>query len=119
MKENQIEIIKNVRAIENEMSKRRGLDRLVNYNSGEVVHKKQMEFHKCDKKNRWVFGGNRTGKTECGAVETVWLLRGIHPYKKNKPDVTGGWCRCRTRCKEKSRNKRYFRIFRPTGFWTS
>ena len=89
MKENQIEIIKKVRAIENEMSKRRGLDRLVNYNSGEVVHKKQMEFHKCDKKNRWVFGGNRTGKTECGAVETVWLLRGIHPYKKNKPDVTG------------------------------
>lgn len=50
MKENQIEIIKKVRAIENEMSKRRGLDRLVNYNSGEVVHKKQMEFHKCDKK---------------------------------------------------------------------
>ena len=89
MKESQIEIIKKVRAIENEMSKRRGLDRLVNYNSGEVVHKKQMEFHKCDKKNRWVFGGNRTGKTECGAVETVWLLRGIHPYKKNKPDVTG------------------------------
>lgn len=40
MKENQIEIIKKVRAIENEMSKRRGLDRLVNYNSGEVVHKK-------------------------------------------------------------------------------
>lgn len=89
MKESQIEIIKKVRAIENEMSKRRGLDRLVNYNSGDVVHKKQMEFHKCDKKNRWVFGGNRTGKTECGAVETVWLLRGIHPYKKNKPDVTG------------------------------
>ena len=89
MKESQIEIIKKVRAIENEMSKRRGLDRLVNYNSGEVVHKKQMEFHKCDKKNRWVFGGNRTGKTECSAVETVWLLRGIHPYKKNKPDVTG------------------------------
>ena len=50
MKENQIEIIKKVRAIENEMSKRRGLDRLVNYNSGEVVHKKQMEFHSATRK---------------------------------------------------------------------
>ncbi len=44
-----------------------------------------MLFHKSDKKNRWVFGGNRSGKTECGAVETVWLARGIHPFKKNKP----------------------------------
>ena len=55
------------------------------YNKGDKVHKKQMAFHKCNKKNRWVFGGNRSGKTECGAVETVWLARGIHPYKKNKP----------------------------------
>jgi len=60
-------------------------DNLARYNSGKLVHKKQLEFHKCKKKNRWVFGGNRSGKTECGAVETVWLARGIHPYKKNKP----------------------------------
>lgn len=85
MKESQIEIIKKVRAIENEMSKRRGLDRLVNYNSGEVVHKKQMEFHKCDKKNRWVFGGNRTGKTECGAVETVCCFAESTPIKRISP----------------------------------
>lgn len=62
MKENQIEIIKKVRAIENEMSKRRGLDRLVNYNSGEVVHKKQMEFHKCDKKKSLGFRRKQNGK---------------------------------------------------------
>lgn len=60
-------------------------DNLSRYNKGEKVHLKQMEFHKCNKKNRWVFGGNRSGKTECGAVETVWLARGIHPYKENKP----------------------------------
>ena len=59
------------------------------YNSGEIVHQKQLAFHKCNKKNRWVFGGNRTGKTECGAVETVWLARGIHPFKQNKK--TDGW----------------------------
>ena len=25
-----------------------------------ILHKKQLEFHKCKKRNRWVFGGNRT-----------------------------------------------------------
>lgn len=63
---------------------------LERYNAGEKVHEKQIIFHKCNKKNRWVFGGNRTGKTECGAVETVWLARGNHPYKPNKPQ-TDGW----------------------------
>ena len=71
--------------VEREIERRKKDDNLSRYNSGKVVHKKQMAFHKCDKKNRWVFGGNRSGKTECGAVETVWLARGIHPFKKNKP----------------------------------
>ena len=71
--------------VEREIERRKKDDNLSRYNSGEVVHKKQMTFHKCDKKNRWVFGGNRSGKTECGAVETVWLARGIHPFKNNKP----------------------------------
>ena len=71
--------------VEREIERRKKDDNLSRYNSGKVVHKKQMAFHKCDKKNRWVFGGNRSGKTECGAVETVWLARGIHPFKNNKP----------------------------------
>ena len=53
------------------------------------MHLKQLEFHKCLKRNRWVFGGNRTGKTECGAAETAWLLRGNHPYKKVSGAVVG------------------------------
>ena len=69
----------------NELEKRKKDDFLSRYNTGEKIHKKQLEFHKCNKKNRWVFGGNRSGKTECGAVETIYLARGIHPYKKNKP----------------------------------
>ncbi len=63
--------------------------RLAAYNTGDKVHKKQLEFHRSLKRNRWVFGGNRTGKTECGAVEAVWMARGIHPYRENRENVTG------------------------------
>ena len=78
------EILYKLKLVENELVKRKSDDFLSHYNKGRKKHKKQMQFHKCNKKNRWVFGGNRSGKTECGAVETVWLARGIHPYKKNK-----------------------------------
>lgn len=64
-------------------------NRLEFYNTGDKIHFKQLEFHKCLKRNRWVFGGNRSGKTECGAAEAVWLLRGNHPYRGNKADVVG------------------------------
>ena len=82
-------LIEEVLAIEREQRRRRDNDLLSRYNSGKKVHKKQIAFHKCKKKNRWVFGGNRSGKTECGAVETIYLARGCHPYKKNKPNVFG------------------------------
>lgn len=74
-----------LRLVKEEIKERKKDDFLSQYNCGEKLHKKQLEFHKCQKKNRWVFGGNRSGKTECGAVETVYLARGIHPYRKNKP----------------------------------
>ncbi|MDE6398962.1 MAG: terminase family protein [Clostridiales bacterium] len=64
-------------------------NRLELYNAGEVVHEKQVAFHKCGKRNRWGVGGNRKGKTECGAAETAWLLRGNHPYRKVRGAVTG------------------------------
>lgn len=82
------EIINKIMAIETEQRKRRERDFLSRYNTGKR-HKKQIAFHKSKKRNRWVFGGNRSGKTECGAVEAVWLALGIHPYKKNKPNVFG------------------------------
>ena len=37
-------------------------------------------FHRCEKRNKWLLGGNRTGKTEAGAAECVYLVRGNHPY---------------------------------------
>ncbi len=82
------ETVLNILKIEKEMKYRKNLP-IFRYNKGKVVHQKQILFHKCTKRNRWVFGGNRSGKTECGAVEVVYLALGIHPYKKNK--VTEGW----------------------------
>ena len=81
------DILFEIQKIDEELKKRMPNEKLKNYNSGEVVHKKQLEFHKCQKRNRWVFGGNRSGKTECGAVEIVWLARGIHPFRENKPNI--------------------------------
>lgn len=68
---------------------KRGKSKLAKYNSGKKVHNKQLKFHKSKKRNRWVFGGNRTGKSECGAVEVVWLALGVHPYRENKDNVIG------------------------------
>ena len=84
------EILYKITAIERELAKRREGDNLARYNAGKRKHKKQMAFHRSKKRNRWVFGGNRSGKTECGAVETVWMARGNHPYRKNRKN-TFGW----------------------------
>jgi phage terminase large subunit-like protein len=83
------EVVKKLAEIEREIGKRMKEDRLSAYNQGEKKHKKQIVFHKCKKRNRWVFGGNRSGKTECGAVESIWLATGTHPYRKNRKDVFG------------------------------
>ena len=83
------EIINKIREIELEEKRRKGEDKLSKYNTGEIVHQKQLAFHKCQKKNRWVFGGNRSGKTECGAVEAVYMARGIHPFRENRKNVFG------------------------------
>lgn len=82
------EIIEKIKSVERELEKRAQAP-IARYNAGGKKHKKQLAFHKCKKRNRWVFGGNRSGKTECGAVEAVWMARGIHPYRKNRPDVFG------------------------------
>ncbi len=83
------EIVEKVLKVEAELSRRKQGDPLSRYNAGEVKHEKQLAFHKCPKRNRWVFGGNRSGKTECGAVEVVYMARGIHPYRQNRKEVSG------------------------------
>ena len=86
---NENELSLKLRAVERELKRRRAADNLARYNTGRKKHKKQLAFHRCKKRNRWVFGGNRSGKTECGAAEAVWMARGNHPYRKNRRDVFG------------------------------
>ena len=89
MQRDERERIERILSLEKEERLRYEKDKLKRYNAGKVTHLKQMEFHRCLKRNRWVFGGNRSGKTECGAVEAIWMARGIHPYRKNRERVDG------------------------------
>ena len=79
------EIIKRIKKLDRAIVRYRGKNKLLYYKP----HLKQESFHRCSKRNRWVFGGNRSGKTECGAVEAVYMARGIHPYRQNKDNVSG------------------------------
>lgn len=82
------ELLVKLLEVNKEKERRKALP-LFNYNKGRKIHKKQMKFHKSPKRNRWVFGGNRTGKSECGAVEVVWMALGLHPYRENRPSTIG------------------------------
>ncbi len=84
-----LSLVGKILKLEKTINLRHNESKLYFYNKGGKVHKKQIKFHKCKKRNRWVFGGNRSGKTECGAVEVVYLACGKHPYKQNR--VTEGW----------------------------
>lgn len=87
---NKKQVISRIKKIEAVQARRKIDNKIFSYNTGEKIHKKQVEFHKCKKRNRWVFGGNRSGKTECGAAEVVYMARGIHPYRQNRQQ-TSGW----------------------------
>lgn len=83
-------ILKELEALTAEYERRHRVDKLKYYNAGPKVHLKQIEFHKCMKRNKWMLGGNRTGKTECGAVEAAYRARGNHPYR-TMTRATDGW----------------------------
>jgi len=73
-----------------EMTRRKKDEKLRYYNTGDRIHHKQIAFHRDEHRNRWLLGGNRTGKTVGGAVEAVWMARGNHP-DKNITRATRGW----------------------------
>lgn len=77
-------------ALLEERERRKRDNRLSYYNQGDKVHVKQLDFHRDPRRNRWIFGGNRTGKTVAGAAEAVWRARGNHPFKTIKRP-TRGW----------------------------
>ena len=53
-------------------------------------HAKQLRFHKSIKKVKLYIGGNRSGKTVGGAVESCYWMRGQHPFRKVPPAPTRG-----------------------------
>lgn len=67
------DILSRIAVIERELKRRRADNRLLEYNTGRKKHKKQLAFHKCKKRNRWVFGGNRSGKTEYKNLTREWV----------------------------------------------
>ena len=107
------EIAYRLLAVERELARRRETDNLARYNTGKKVHKKQLAFHKCKKRNRWVFGGNRTGKTECGAAECAYMARGVHPYRENRRDVFGWVVSLSAQVQRDVAQKKLLRYIRP------
>ena len=83
--EEQRSLIYEAQMLITELERRKREDKLRYYRP----HKKQMEFHRCPKRNRWALGGNRTGKTEVGAAEAVWWARGTHPFRRIDKPVDG------------------------------
>lgn len=56
----EMNLVKEILKIEHIQEERKRKNKLFSYNTGKVVHQKQLAFHKCQKKNRWVFGENRS-----------------------------------------------------------
>lgn len=52
----------------------------------------QRAFHVADAVGRLLVGGNRSGKTTAGAVETLWWLLGAHPFVRTPPPPVYGRC---------------------------
>ncbi len=57
----------------------------------------QLEFYQSPAQTRLVLGGNRVGKTSCGARDTGWWLTGTHPYRDVPSSGAKGWVICETR----------------------
>lgn len=52
---------------------------VLSYMPNSVDHE---NFHKSTKTGRLLRGGNRSGKSIAGVVESVWRATGRHPYQK-------------------------------------
>jgi len=57
---------------------------------GYVPHEKQKQFHSSGAKIRLYVGGNRSGKTTAAVAESIYYLKGEHPFKPvYEPPVYG------------------------------
>lgn len=53
----------------------------------ESAHEGQMSFHKTNRRIRFIFAGNRGGKTTCGTVEFIMWNTGNHKFIKTKTPI--------------------------------
>ncbi len=60
--------------------------------SADNCHNPQDKFLYSNAKIRAAFGGNRSGKTEIGAVDCIMACLGTHPTRPTKPPVYGRIC---------------------------
>lgn len=58
--------------------------------NGYKPHDKQKVFHESSHHGTLFLGGNRSGKTVGGAVESIYRLKGEHPYKEVPPAPVRG-----------------------------
>lgn len=57
---------------------------------GYEPHEKQKQFHSDEAFGRLFLGGNRSGKSVGGTVESIWWLTGTHPYLETPPPPVRG-----------------------------
>jgi hypothetical protein len=53
----------------------------------QTMHPGQEEFHRNKKRIRYVWAGNRSGKTTSGFVEHIWHVTGTHPFVKGRVPI--------------------------------
>ncbi len=70
-------------------------------------------FHDAPHKERWVVGGNRSGKTEMGAAEVVLLVTGRADWWTEGPHEV--WCSTTTHAKSVEVQRPKVRKFLPPG----
>lgn len=51
------------------------------------AHEGQLSFHKANKRIRFIFAGNRGGKTTCGCIEFIMWNTGTHKFLKSKTPI--------------------------------
>ena len=70
-------------------------DEDIDYIGGKILGYKPLPapaaFHRSQAKNRWIFGGNRSGKSEsCIGYDLCSYALGLHPFRKT-PDKAIIW----------------------------
>lgn len=55
-------------------------------------HSKQLLAHQATEKHLFIYGGNRSGKTEFGVIDTLKEWTGDHEYRWLRPRKDGGPC---------------------------